>query len=103
MPVTTCVFDAYGTLFDYNSAAAAHASALGDKAAPLSDMWRLKQLQYTWLRSLMGKHAAFWQVTGEALDYAMEAVCNMMEHAVYERFQSICQFLCLSVIAHFLR
>lgn len=72
--IGACVFDAYGTLFDYNAAAAAHAAALGDKAARLSEVWRMKQLQYTWLRSLMGKHAPFWQVTGEALDYAMEAV-----------------------------
>jgi len=72
--IGACVFDAYGTLFDYNTAAAAHAATLGDKAAQLSDVWRMKQLQYTWLRSLMGKHAPFWQVTGEALDYAMAAV-----------------------------
>ena len=72
--IGACVFDAYGTLFDYNAAAQRHASALGDKAAKLSEVWRAKQLQYTWLRSLMGQHAPFWQVTGEALDYAMEAL-----------------------------
>ena len=69
--ISVCVFDAYGTLFDYNSAAARHSAALGDKAAPLADLWRLKQLQYTWLRSLMGRYAGFWQVTGEALDFSM--------------------------------
>jgi len=69
--IEACVFDAYGTLFDYNSAAARHSAALGDKAAPLADLWRLKQLQYTWLRSLMGRYAGFWQVTGEALDFSM--------------------------------
>ncbi len=72
--IGACVFDAYGTLFDYNSAAQRHSAALGEKAARLSDVWRVKQLQYTWLRSLMGQYTAFWQVTGEALDYAMEAV-----------------------------
>ncbi len=72
--IEACVFDAYGTLFDYNAAAARHGAALGDKAAPLADLWRLKQLQYTWLRSLMGRHAGFWQVTGEALDYSMAAL-----------------------------
>ena len=72
--IAVCVFDAYGTLFDYNAAAARHAAALGDKAQPLAELWRLKQLQYTWLRSLMGRYAGFWQVTGEALDYAMAAL-----------------------------
>ena len=69
--ISVCVFDAYGTLFDYNTAAGRHSAVLGDKAAPLADLWRLKQLQYTWLRSLMGRHTGFWQVTGEALDFAM--------------------------------
>ena len=69
--ISVCVFDAYGTLFDYNSAAARHSTVLGEKAAPLADLWRLKQLQYTWLRSLMGRYTGFWQVTGEALDFAM--------------------------------
>ena len=69
--ISVCVFDAYGTLFDYNTAASRHSAVLGDKAAPLADLWRLKQLQYTWLRSLMGRYARFWQVTGEALDFAM--------------------------------
>ena len=72
--IAVCVFDAYGTLFDYNAAAARHSAALGDKAAPLADLWRLKQLQYTWLRSLMGRYEGFWQVTGDALDYSMAAL-----------------------------
>ena len=69
-----CVFDAYGTLFDVHSAAARMKDELGEKADALSEMWRLKQLQYTWLRSLMGRHEDFWQVTGDALDYAMRAL-----------------------------
>ena len=69
--ICVCVFDAYGTLFDYNTAAGRHSAVLGEKAAPLADLWRLKQLQYTWLRSLMGRYTGFWQVTGEALDFAM--------------------------------
>tara|TARA_R110002110_G_scaffold1284_2_gene5252 strand:- start:92 stop:778 length:687 start_codon:yes stop_codon:yes gene_type:complete len=72
--VKACVFDAYGTLFDVLSAAAQLKDDLGEKAAEMSDLWRLKQLQYTWLRSLMGDHADFWQVTGDALDYAMRAL-----------------------------
>jgi 2-haloacid dehalogenase len=66
-----CVFDAYGTLFDVGAAAGRCAGELGDKAAPLAALWRQKQLSYSWLRSLMGRHADFWQVTGDALDYAM--------------------------------
>ncbi|MGE3679516.1 MAG: haloacid dehalogenase type II [Burkholderiales bacterium] len=69
--IRACVFDAYGTLFDVNSAAAQAKDALGEKWQPLADLWRVKQLQYTWLRGLMGRHADFWQVTGDALDYAM--------------------------------
>jgi len=69
-----CVFDAYGTLFDFNSAVAHCRDALGEKADELSKMWREKQLQYTWLRSLMGRHKDFWRVTGDALDYAMESL-----------------------------
>lgn len=72
--IDACVFDAYGTLFDVNSAAAQCKDELGDKWAALSQMWRDKQLQYTWLRSLMGDYAPFWQLTQDALDFAMEAL-----------------------------
>jgi 2-haloacid dehalogenase len=70
--IEACVFDAYGTLFDVNSAAARCRDALGDKADELSALWRAKQLAYTWLRGLMGRHADFWQVTGDALDFCLE-------------------------------
>jgi 2-haloacid dehalogenase len=72
--IRACVFDAYGTLFDFNSAVMRCRDDIGDAADRLSDIWRQKQLQYTWLRSLMGRHADFWQVTGEALDFALAAV-----------------------------
>ncbi len=72
--VRACVFDAYGTLFDFASAAAGCGDALGDNAAALTALWRDKQLQYTWLRGLQGRHADFWQVTGDALDFAMETL-----------------------------
>jgi 2-haloacid dehalogenase len=65
------VFDAYGTLFDFASAARRCADRLGAQADALTQLWRTKQVEYTWLRSLMGRHADFWQVTGEALDNAM--------------------------------
>lgn len=69
--ISACVFDAYGTLFDVSSVVRGARDALGDRWQALSDLWRTKQLQYTWLRGLGGHHADFWQVTGDALDYAM--------------------------------
>lgn len=72
--IRACVFDAYGTLFDVNSAAERAKDALGGVWQPLSDLWRAKQLQYTWLRSLMGRHVDFWEVTGDALDFAMASM-----------------------------
>ena len=74
LAVRACVFDAYGTLFDFASAAQRCSDVLGDKAAAVSALWRDKQLQYTWLRSLQGLHADFWTVTGDALDYTLETL-----------------------------
>lgn len=71
-PIEACVFDAYGTLFDVNSAAAGCRDALGSQADSVSAWWRRKQLEYTWLRSLMGAHADFRRVTDDALAYALE-------------------------------
>jgi 2-haloacid dehalogenase len=70
--IQACVFDAYGTLLDVGSPVRTLAAEIGDKADDLSRLWRQKQLEYTWLRSLMGVHADFWHVTGDALDYALE-------------------------------
>lgn len=70
--IRACVFDAYGTLLDVNAAARHCRGALGDRWEELAALWRSKQLEYTWLRSLMGRYADFRQVTGEALDYALE-------------------------------
>jgi len=70
--VKACVFDAYGTLFDFASAARRHSASLGEKADNLTALWRDKQLQYTWLRAAQGRHADFWQVTGDALDFALD-------------------------------
>ena len=72
--IEACVFDAYGTLFDVSSVARGAQDELGDSWQALSDLWRMKQLQYTWLRGLSGKHADFWQVTGDALDFAMASI-----------------------------
>ncbi|MBI4724964.1 MAG: haloacid dehalogenase type II [Rhodomicrobium sp.] len=68
-----CVFDAYGTLFDVHAPAAVFASELGERAPAISAQWRTKQLEYTWLRSLMGCYVDFAQVTADALDYALAA------------------------------
>ena len=70
--IEACVFDAYGTLFDFNSAAHSERDRLGDNADAFSALWRTKQLEYTWLRTCMGKHKDFWGVTGDALDYALD-------------------------------
>lgn len=73
-PPAACVFDAYGTLFDYASAVARCGAALGAAGERLNSAWREKQLQYTWLRSLQGKYADFWQITGEALDFVLDSL-----------------------------
>ena len=65
------VFDAYGTLLDVNSAVAQHASAVGAEAARLSELWRAKQLEYSWVYSLIGRYEPFWALTERALDYAL--------------------------------
>ena len=72
--IGACVFDAYGTLFDVAAAAVQCRDALGDKADELSVLWRTRQLEYTWLRSLMQEYVEFRQVTGDGLDYAMDAL-----------------------------
>ena len=70
--IKACVFDAYGTLFDVHSAVGKHQKQLGDAADRISLLWRTKQLEYSWLRSLMKHHADFWQVTRDALDFAFD-------------------------------
>ncbi len=73
MPIKACVFDAYGTLFDVHSAVGSLQADVGPRYAELSALWRTKQLEYTWLRSLMQSYTDFWQVTSDALQYAMDA------------------------------
>jgi 2-haloacid dehalogenase len=72
--VQACVFDAYGTLLDLNGAIAPVAARLGDRAARLLEVWRARQIEYTWLRSLMARHADFAQVTSDALEYACATI-----------------------------
>ncbi|MEQ8293164.1 MAG: haloacid dehalogenase type II [Roseovarius sp.] len=78
MAITTCIFDAYGTLFDVAAAARTAAEEPGREAfrthwPAIAEHWRAKQLQYTWLRAITAEHTDFWQVTQDGLDWALEA------------------------------
>ena len=86
--IGACVFDAYGTLFDVAAAAAQCRDALGDKADELPGLWRTRQLEYTWLRSLMQEYVEFRQVTGDGLDYAMAAL-GIEDDALRQRLMDI--------------
>ena len=70
--IKAIIFDAYGTLFDVNSAAEKCKDKIGDKWERFANFWRTTQLEYTWLRSLMKKHKNFWQITEDSLDKSME-------------------------------
>ena len=70
--IKAIIFDAYGTLFDVNSAAERCKDKIGEKWEPFSNFWRTTQLEYTWLRSLMGRHKDFWQITEDSLDKSMK-------------------------------
>ncbi len=71
--IKAIIFDAYGTLFDVNSAAEKCKDKIGDKWESFANYWRTAQLEYTWLRSLMNRHKDFWQVTEDSLDKSMKA------------------------------
>lgn len=86
--VRACVFDAYGTLFDYASAAAQCRDVLGEKTELLNRRWREKQLEYTWLRSLQNRYADFWAVTGDALDFSMDSLA-IANPALRERLMNL--------------
>ena len=71
--IKSIIFDAYGTLFDVNSAAEKCKDKIGEKWEGFANYWRTTQLEYTWLRSLMNRHKDFWQVTEDSLDKSMKA------------------------------
>jgi 2-haloacid dehalogenase len=71
MTIQAYAFDAYGTLFDVHAAIRRHAAEIGEDADPLSALWRAKQLEYTWTRTLMGRYLDFWELTRQALDFAL--------------------------------
>jgi len=92
--IRVCVFDAYGTLFDVAGAARAAAAEPGGQLLAeiwpkLAEDWRLKQLQYTWLRAVTGRHADFWQVTGDGLDWALEAQGLAGDAALRDRLMDL--------------
>ena len=69
-----CIFDAYGTLFDVNAACRELSIEVGEKWQELSTLWRLRQVEYTWLRNSMNAYIDFWQITSDSLDYAMDTL-----------------------------
>jgi len=94
MPITTCVFDAYGTLFDVAAAARQAASdpsfgAISDTWPRIAEHWRAKQLQYTWLRAVTGDHTDFWEVTRNGLDWALEKTGHDGDPALRERLLAL--------------
>ncbi|MCH2069204.1 MAG: haloacid dehalogenase type II [Shimia sp.] len=94
MAITTCIFDAYGTLFDVAAAAREAASEPGREAfaqhwQKVADDWRLKQLQYTWLRAVADAHTDFWEVTQNGLDWALEASGLQGDPELRERLLSL--------------
>jgi 2-haloacid dehalogenase len=86
--IKACLFDAYGTLFDFASAARGCRDVLGDDVDRVTALWRDKQIQYTWLRATQGRHADFWQVTGEALDFTLETL-DLGEPGLRDRLMSL--------------
>ena len=92
--IKAIIFDAYGTLFDVNSAAEKCKDKIGDKWQAFANFWRTTQLEYTWLRSLMGKHKDFWQVTEDSLDKSMKtfAINNSMKNELLDLYKILSTF-----------
>jgi 2-haloacid dehalogenase len=89
------VFDAYGTLLDVNSAVAQNAAAIGEEAERLAELWRAKQLEYSWVLSLIGRYEPFWQLTERALDYALQRVPSVdtrLKPALLDAYRSLSAF-----------
>ncbi|ABG33386.1 haloacid dehalogenase type II [Roseobacter denitrificans] len=94
MAIKTCVFDAYGTLFDVAAAARQAAcepdfNHISDSWPVLAENWRQKQLQYTWLRAVVGAHDDFWTITQEGLDWALEKSGHAQDAALRERLLAL--------------
>ena len=94
MPLNTCVFDAYGTLFDVNAAARTAANEPNREVfkevwPSVSNIWRMKQLQYTWLRSMTETYTDFWSITQDSLDFALETHKLQNDLALKERLLAL--------------
>ena len=75
MDVTkVCIFDAYGTIFDVNAACRELSKEVGEQWQDLAALWRLRQVEYTWIRNYMNEYINFWSITEDALEYAMETL-----------------------------
>ncbi len=92
--IKAIIFDAYGTLFDVNSAAEKCKDKIGDKWEGFANFWRTTQLEYTWLRSLMNRHKDFWQITEDSLDKSMKAfnIDNSMKNELLNLYKVLSPF-----------
>ena len=92
--IKAIIFDAYGTLFDVNSAAEKCKNKIGDKWEGFANYWRTTQLEYTWLRSLMKRHKNFWQITEDSLDKSMKAytIDNSMRNELLDLYKILSPF-----------
>ena len=92
--IKAIIFDAYGTLFDINSAAEKCKSKIGDKWEDFANYWRTTQLEYTWLRSLMNKHKDFWQITEDSLDKSMKTfkINSLMRNELLDLYKILSTF-----------
>ena len=92
--IKAIIFDAYGTLFDVNSAAEKCKDKIGDKWESFANFWRTTQLEYTWLRSLMGRHKDFWQITEDSLDKSMKVfnIDNSMKNELLNLYKVLSTF-----------
>ena len=89
--IKAIIFDAYGTLFDVNSAAEKCKDKIGDKWEGFANFWRTTQLEYTWLRSLMKRHKDFWQITEDSLDKSMKTykIDPTMKNELLDLYKSL--------------
>ena len=92
--IKAIIFDAYGTLFDVNSAAEKCRDKIGDKWESFANYWRTTQLEYTWLRSLMNRHKDFWQITEDSLDKSMKIfnIDSYMKDELLNLYRSLSTF-----------
>ena len=92
--IKAIIFDAYGTLFDVNSAAEKCKGKIGDKWEDFANYWRTTQLEYTWLRSLMNRHKDFWKITEDSLDKSMKffKIDNSMRNDLLDLYKALSPF-----------